>query len=64
MRPPAGEELAAIAAAYLRLSAHSAAPPAPTSRWRLAARSLDADTDADAAFDVRRARRRPDAGRP
>jgi hypothetical protein len=41
-RPPTAEELAAIAAAYVRLQAPSE-PPAPPSRWRLAARALDVE---------------------
>lgn len=40
MRAPTAEELAAIAAAYLRLTAVTAEPPQPPSRWRAAARDL------------------------
>jgi hypothetical protein len=41
-RPPTAEELAAIAAAYLRVRAADEAPAAPPSRWQQAARALDA----------------------
>jgi hypothetical protein len=43
MRVPTEEELAAIAVAYLALQHQTAPPPAPPSRWRLAARALPAD---------------------
>jgi hypothetical protein len=63
MRPPTGEELAAIAAAYRRLQTTGDAPSALPSRWRLAARAPD-DDDAGAAFGGWAPRRRPEAGRP
>ena len=49
MRAPTAEELAAIAAAYLRLTAGAAQTPAPPSRWRAAARELGGPTPAPSA---------------
>jgi hypothetical protein len=42
-RPPTGEELAAIAAAYLRLRSANEPPAAPPSHWTQAARALGDD---------------------
>jgi hypothetical protein len=49
VRAPTAEELAAIAAAYLRLTAGAAQTPAPPSRWRAAARELGGPTPAPSA---------------
>jgi hypothetical protein len=42
VRAPTADELAAIAAAYLRLTAVTADPPALPSRWRSAGSDLGA----------------------
>jgi hypothetical protein len=63
MHAASAEELAAIAAAYLVVTARTAPPPrAEASRWALAGR-IAADDDAAARFVARAASRWNAAGR-
>jgi hypothetical protein len=62
MRCPSAEELAAIAAAYLAVTARATPPRAEASRWALAGRIRLRDA-ADARFAARAASRWNVAGR-